>query len=149
MNKEYTAINFADVILLKTFTIVMPLLCALTEANLNTEPMSVALLGKWFIFWIGLRIALTAVKSIRSCNRADIMALAQILLFVVSVISCRISSIRVVTGIALLVYFCFLVGRRAIKGVGNVNGWLAFATDMLTLSLLLFYVVTRSENNVE
>ncbi len=33
MNKDYHVINFVDVILLKTFTVVMPLICALTEAN--------------------------------------------------------------------------------------------------------------------
>lgn len=133
MEKDYQAINVTEIVLLKTLTLVVPLLAGLTEAQVTNGHLSIDLIAKWFLFSaVGIRLLIEGFRFI-SWMAIGLGSLATISLF--------LPKLMITAGLVAALYFLPAVIRQAKERPATLNEWMLVLTDAVVFSASTAYLV--------
>jgi hypothetical protein len=128
MKSNSHSINLSDIILLKTLTLVIPLLASLTEAQVTSSQMSVALIGKWFLFSaVGLRLLQAGLRYVSWIN---------VSLGILALLATFNTSLKLPVTIIACIYFLISTIRQSRKHPATLNEWIELLTDAVVFLAL-------------
>lgn len=133
MSKEYRSINVLDIVVLKTLTLVVPLLAGLVEAQIKGSAVSLVLIGKWFLVSaVGIRLVFSGIRYI---------SWWVLCIGIVALLSVLSPLLQVTATVIALVYFLFMILQQARKSPLSVNEWIELLTDSVVVLSLTGYLL--------
>ena len=153
-----SGINKQYFIVVSVLTFVLPAIACAVEYVINNTSLTLALLGKWFIFSaVGLRLFLAGVrqttkpsftaKEIFHIDNADSfpivieLGFANLCFGLVGIISLFKPEWRVVSAFASGLYYAFAGLMHLIKKPSGANEKFALWTDLIIFAILCLYFI--------
>jgi hypothetical protein len=157
--KKSNDVNKTYIIAVATLTFILPVVCSLIEIQVNkSEPFSVALFGKWFIFSaVGLRLFAAGIKQttnpsftakeIFHINVAEVLPVVRELGFanlcfgLIGILSLFFPAWRIVSAFGSGLYYGIAGVQHLFKKPAGTNEAFALVTDIIIFLFLLFYFI--------
>lgn len=138
--------------------VIMPVVSILSDVFRNGIPLSMALAGKWFIFWaVGIRLFTAGFKQAfqpqftarnifhltdeSSYPIVRELGYANICFGTIGILSLFIAEWRIVSAVASGIFYGIAGANHIIKKPAGANEMVALITDLFIFLFLLAYVI--------